>query len=132
MSPMDEVQTVNFKLLNFVLFWKYLKNLNLNILTENSLAYYTFLTLKWCKVFRISKCQQQRLVKPWLNFGLNLSFKFHLSFTGELKKQTKWNIFSCDTRKRLKWAKVWIHSWFFMKYGFSLISRLSKLGLKHM
>ena len=60
----------------------------LNIWRENWLwvACRALFILKLCKAFQTAPCKYPRLVKPWLNFDLNLSFKFLYNFTGMMRK----------------------------------------------
>ena len=48
--------------------------------------------LKLCKAFQTALYKYPWLVKPWLNFNLNFSFKFCYSFTGQLKNLPKLNL----------------------------------------
>ena len=68
------------KITKISLFWTFWKK---NWL---SLASWALFILKLYEAFQIALYNYPWLVKSWLNFDLNFSFKFLYNFTGQLKK----------------------------------------------
>ena len=91
-----------------ILFWTFWKRYCL------CLPSWALFILKLYKAYQTALCKQPWLVKPWLNFDLNFSFKFLYNFAGQLKKWWLWSkiltstiIFSTFTF----WLLLFFHDW---------------------
>ena len=121
-------------LVNFVFFLNIVKILKITFWTFGRkncifLNLWALFSLKPCKTFIIAQCKQPRLVKPWLYFDINFTFRSTGTALVQVKRAFK-NYFLWHKKKQLqKSSRQALHESFFIfqyKCAEVLISPISK------